>query len=193
MILKKFSEEYNHQMILGATIIIVFLFFVIITFAFQKLSPIPYYPSNKKDLPLIIKALKLTNNHTVVDLGAGDGKVVFEAAKKTHQQGLNTKFIAVEINPLLVAILNIRRHLSLNRENIQIVWADLFKFKLNSSPVTRHTVYLYVSPWLIEKIVKNVRKQLPNVHFVSYFYPIKSLRKKQIVRKGVNSVFSYQV
>lgn len=180
-------------MTFGVIFIFVLTFFVIITFAFQKFPPIPYYPSNKKDLSLIIKSLKLANNQTVIDLGAGDGIVIFEAAKKAFQQGLNTRFIAVEINPLLITVLNIKRWLNPNRNNIKIVWTDLFKLKFDSSQTAHHTIYLYASPWLIEKIAKNVRKQLSNVHFVSYFYPIKSLTKKQIVKKGVNSIFSYQV
>jgi len=155
---------------------------------------------------LIIKALKLTNNQTVIDLGAGDGRVVFEAAKKALQQRLNTKFIAVEINPILILVLHIKQLFNPNKDSVFIVWTNFFKFQIKDqiflrlrsgqakiSSKTKYTVYFYGSPKLIERIIKNVRKQILNVNFVSYFYPINSLKKIQMVQKGVNSIFSYQV
>jgi len=107
------------------------LFFsVAYLFLSKKVSPIPYFPSNKKDLPLIIKALKLKNNQTVVDLGAGDGIVVFSAAARALQKKLNTKFIAIELNPILILVLHIRRLFHSNKKNIKITYADIFKSKI---------------------------------------------------------------
>ena len=45
----------------------------------------------------------------MIDLGAGDGIVIFKAASQAFQKRLNTKFIAVEINPVLILILYLRR------------------------------------------------------------------------------------
>jgi hypothetical protein len=67
-------------------VFVVLVGFVILLFSSKTLSPIPYFPSQKIDLPLIIKALNLQNNQTVFDLGAGDGIVIFEAAKKAYQK-----------------------------------------------------------------------------------------------------------
>jgi len=73
--------------------LIIFLILgIIFLFSSPQLSLIPYFPSNKKDLPLIIKALNLKNNQVVFDLGAGDGIVIFEAAKLAFEKKLNTKF-----------------------------------------------------------------------------------------------------
>lgn len=60
--------------------------FVILLFSSPRLSPIPYFPSNNKDMDLIVKALGLKNNQTVIDLGAGDGVVILEAAKKASKK-----------------------------------------------------------------------------------------------------------
>ena len=88
---------------------VIFVIVIIFLFSSKALSPIPYFPSNKHDLPLIIKALNLKNNQTVIDLGAGDGIVIFEAAKIAYKRKLNTRFVAVEINPVLILVLHLRR------------------------------------------------------------------------------------
>lgn len=114
--------------------LILFIFVVLILFSFPCFSPIPYYPSNKKDLPFIIKAVNLKNDQVIIDLGAGDGVVIFAAASNAISlpKKLNTQFIAVEINPVLIFIMHLRRLFHPNRKNIKIVWADMFKVNLKT-------------------------------------------------------------
>jgi SAM-dependent methyltransferase len=175
-------------------VLIVIIISVIAIFAVPQFSPIPYFPTQKKDLPLIIKAFKLRNNQVIYDLGAGDGLVIFEAAKFAKRKRLNTQFVAVEINPILVMILNLKKLFNPNKKNIKIIWADLFKFKLDNS-LTRKlpniTIYLYVSPWFLDKILSRLQSQFKNFSIVSYMYPIKSLKKKEKIIHGKNSIHSY--
>ncbi|MDO8609566.1 MAG: class I SAM-dependent methyltransferase, partial [bacterium] len=146
---------------------LLFIIFVIISlFAFPQFSPIPYFPSNKKDLKLIVKTLRLQNNQTIIDLGAGDGMVIFEAAKKTYEEKLNTKFIAVDINPILLLIMHIRRLFHRNKKNIKIIYGNMFTMNFNqftlseiegltSKQSNSLTFYLYISPWYLEKVISN--------------------------------------
>ena len=187
---------------------------IIFLFSSPQLSPIPYFPTNHQDLDSIIKALNLKNDQTIIDLGAGDGIVIFEAARIAKDKGLGTKFVAVDINPILIFIMCLRRLFHPNRKNIKIVWADLFKIKYNSltrlpgdlsleasakgealaksgEPFNSLTFYLYVSPWLIEKIVSKIKKDIKDFNIVSYFYPVKSLNKKEKILKGKNQVYIY--
>lgn len=174
-------------------ILILLIISLIFLFSSRTLSPIPYFPTPKVDLPLIIKALKLKNNQTVIDLGAGDGIVIFEAAKKAYQKDLNTKFIGVDINPALVLIMNVRRLFHPNRRNIIIIRNDIFKMNFFHLTPNHYslTVYLYISPWLIDKTLKNVYRQISKFSIVSYMYPIKSLRKKGEIIRGKNKIFAY--
>lgn len=167
---------------------------VIILFSFPQFSAIPYFPSNMKDKENILKALSLKNGQTIIDLGAGDGVVVLEAAYESWRRKLNTKFVALEINPVLIGILYVKWLLHPNRKNIKIVWGDMFKLnyqRLTTDDRRLTTFYLYISPWLIEKIISRIQKQLPNSSFVSYFYPIKSLQEKEIVLKGIHNTYYY--
>lgn len=180
--------------------LIILLFLIIIIFSFPKFSPIPYFPSNKKDKKMIIEALNLRNNQIIFDLGAGDGWVIFEAAKKAHEQRLNTRFVATEINPVLLFILYLRKLFHPNRQNIVISCQSMFNCNY-SSLLTMYgqgnalslLFYLYISPWYLEKTLDNIKKQLKKFDIVSYMYPIKSLKKFKVTLKGVNEVFIYNI
>lgn len=175
-------------------ILFIIIISVIVLFAFPQFSPVPYFPSNMKDKKNILQGLALKNNQTIIDLGAGDGVVIFEAAYESHKQKLNTRFIALEINPILISIMYIKWLFYPNRKNIKIVWGDMFKIefrKLLTFDYRLLTFYLYISPWLIEKVISHIRQQLPYAKFVSYYYPILSMKKKEIILTGVHSTHLY--
>ncbi|MCR4276937.1 MAG: hypothetical protein NUV87_02295 [Candidatus Roizmanbacteria bacterium] len=169
---------------------------VVFLFSSKTLSPIPYFPSQPVDMPLIVKTLKLKNNQTVIDLGAGDGIVIFSAAQQSYKQKLGTKFVAVEINPILILILHLRRLFHPNKKNIKIVRDDIFKMNFDKL-LTFHssllTFYLYISPWYLEKTVKNLKLKIKKFGVVSYMYPLKdkTVFAKVLAVKGKNKIFVY--
>ncbi len=169
---------------------------IIILFSSPKLSPIPYFPSQPVDIPKIIKALNLKDEQIVFDLGAGDGIIIFSAANDSSQRRLNTKFVAVEINPVLILILHLRRFFHPNKKNIKIVYGDIFTMNFNKLLTFNFsllTFYLYISPWYLEKVIENCKLKIKNFNVVSYMYPIKSLKKKEKIIQGKNKVFVYNV
>jgi len=183
------------------SLLIIFLIIVILLsfFIFPQLSPIPYFPSNKKDLFLIIKALDLKNRQTIIDLGAGDGLVIFEAAKTAFEKNFKTNFIAVEINPVLILILYIKRFFHPNKKRIKIVKGNMFEIKLKSlnkntlviKKSNNPTIYLYISPWYLSKVIKNLKLEIRNFHVVSYMYPLPKIKPNKII-KGKNKIFIYK-
>jgi len=175
-------------------LIVFFILGIIFIFSSPDLSPIPYFPSNKKDLPLIIKALNLKNNQVVFDLGAGDGLIIFEAAKMAFEKKLSTQFFAVEINPILILIMWTKWFFHPNKKNIKIILDDIFKIDLKRYPlhVTRYTFYLYISPWYLEKVIKNLKLKIKNFEIISYFYPLPKMKAKKVF-EGKNKVFLYQL
>ncbi|OGK23544.1 hypothetical protein A3A46_04430 [Candidatus Roizmanbacteria bacterium RIFCSPLOWO2_01_FULL_37_13] len=211
-------------MIIIYSLLFIIALVVILIFSSKRFSPIPFFPTNKYDLPLIIKSLDLKNNQVIFDLGAGDGIVIFEASKEAYRKKLNTKFIAVEINPILIILLHLRHFFHPNKKNIKIILADLFTMSLRAlakqsrnyeiaslltsftprndkiimkprqtwlTQFNNITIYLYISPWFLDKVTKKVLKEIPKARIVSYMYPIKSLRHKEKLIKGKNFVFIY--
>lgn len=182
------------------TLILLFLFFTVLLafFIFPSLSPVPYFPTNGRDLKLVIKALRVKNDQIIVDLGAGDGTVIFEAAHEAQRKKLNTQFIAVEINPVLVLILHLRRLLHPNRKNVRVLRADMFELKVKSQKLKVKgkavTFYAYISPWLMKKLFTHLKREFKRFEFVSYFYPLpKRVKEKAKIQKGVNKIFTYRL
>ncbi|MEX1052407.1 MAG: rRNA adenine N-6-methyltransferase family protein [Patescibacteria group bacterium] len=171
------------MLILGT---IIFVFFILLIFVSRKHSPVPYFPTNKKDIPLIIKALDLKNNKAVVDLGAGDGIVIFEAAKYAYDNSLKNKFYAVEINPILVLIMNLKRLFHKNRKNIYILRDDFTKMSLKR--FKNAVFYLYLSPKYLQIVYKKIKKEAPNSKILSYFYKYKYLSKFKKIN-GENNLY----
>ncbi len=168
---------------------------VAIQFLSRRLSPVPYFPTNRQDIPLVVQALSLKNGQLVVDLGAGDGIVIFAAAQKAYETGLTTSFVAVENNIALVLFLHLRRLFHSNRGNISILMANMFTMdysKLSTLNSQFSTFYLYVSPWLIEKLVARLKHMKKPISIVSYFYPIRSIKERTKIQ-GVHPIFVYRL
>ncbi len=162
----------------------------------SKFSPIPYFPTNKKDMGLIIDSLHLKDNQVIFDLGAGDGLVIFEAAYNSLKAKLDTKFVAVEVNPILVAILHIRRFSHPNRKNITIIWKDMYKvdyYEYFRDEQTEFIFYLYISPWYLEKAAKMIQKLDVHTRIISYFYPIHLFKEYEKKLEGIHKVYNYEL
>ncbi len=176
-------------MIISLLSIFILVGIIIALFVSRTFSPVPYFPSNKKDVEQIVKTLQLKNDQVIYDLGAGDGIVIFSAARVAQQKKLNTRFVAVEINPVLLAVLWLRRLFHHNRKNIHIRYGDIFttRYTLHAS---HYTFFAYISPWYLERVIKNCKKQMRSFCFVSYFYPLP--RKVPNYRyRGVHAIYRY--
>ncbi len=184
-------------MLLIFILLVIVIFIVIVFFAFPQFSPIPYFPSNGKDMGLIVDALELKNDQTVIDLGAGDGAVVFAAAGDAYKRKLKTQFIAIDINPVLILIMYIKWFFHPNRRNIKIIRGNIFSIdvkKLITPYPPLAAIYLYISPWYLEMVIKNLKFQIKNFSVISYMYPIKSLKKMEKIIKGLkHNIFRYNV
>lgn len=180
-------------MIIVAAVLFILILTVIVIFAFPQFSPIPYFPSNIHDMPIILKALQLRNGQVIFDLGAGDGVVILKAAQMAKDRSQDTLFVAVEINPILVFVLHIRRLMHPNRKHITVVWGDLFKLDYRKYTKGRKdvTTYLYVTPRLIPSILAAVKKSVGTFQAVSYYYSLSDTMKP--LYQGVHKVFVKQI
>lgn len=150
--------------------LLVIIIFLTLFFAFnlfialnKKISPIPYFPTNNRDLNLIIKTLSLKRNDVLFDLGSGDGTVILEAARKS-----TATVIGLEIHPLLVLITHFKNLLDKSKPNLKIRLENIFKADLSSAT----KIYLYVGPFVMQKIMEKIISDKPQKlkQIVSYMY-----------------------
>jgi 16S rRNA A1518/A1519 N6-dimethyltransferase RsmA/KsgA/DIM1 with predicted DNA glycosylase/AP lyase activity len=152
------------------------VFSVFIFFLSPKLSPIPYFPTLNRDIKLVDRALNLKPNDVLFDLGAGDGKMLWRYARP------GVKVIGVEINPYLWLYMFVRRLFHPHRQQIEIRYQNLFQTSLTSAT----KIYLFVGPYLMERIIKYIlkNKQQTLSRIVSYRYDFKTLTGKELAPKG---------
>lgn len=86
-------------------IIITILLFVILAGVFFILDlffELPYISTKKEKLEIIEKLAQIKKGETAVDLGSGDGRLLFLAAKH------GAKAVGYEVNPVLTAITRLK-------------------------------------------------------------------------------------
>ncbi len=110
----------------------------------------PFIPSPKEVVREAIEFSRVSPSDVFYDLGAGDGRVVFEAAKR------GAYCVAVEINPYLVEVIREKaRVLGLN-DRVRVVEASFYDVYLGDATV----VYIYLYRSVIEKLVDKFEREL---------------------------------
>lgn len=128
----------------------------------------PYVPTHSRQFRKLLRHLKLDpQTDVLVDLGAGDGKIVSLSAGQVKQA------IGYEINPILVALANLRtRH----QPNASIKLAD---FRQISLPPETTVVYIFSAGTFLQRVVALIAKHIEqtNQHLtvVSYGFEIPGL------------------
>lgn len=95
--------------ILLLTLVVLLLLLVVISaffFAIDAFLDLPYVATDRRKIETIINLANIKRGETVIDLGSGDGRLLFAAARR------GAKAIGFEVNPFLVAITRIKARLS---------------------------------------------------------------------------------
>ena len=102
---------------------------------------------------------EVSASDVVYDLGAGDGRVVIEAARKFGARG-----VGIELNPKLVATSRRNADLARVADRVRFVQQDLFQADL--APAT--VIMLYLSPNLNLRLRPALLKLKPGTRIVSH-------------------------
>jgi ribosomal protein L11 methylase PrmA len=119
-----------------------FFFFLVLSFY----TGAPFVPSQSKSAKRMMELAHITKGTRVIDLGSGDGKLLFLAAS----HGAMAK--GFEINPFLVLFTNIKALLSPYRTQVRAVWKNLWSAHLSDADV----ILLYLIPWKMDKLERKI-------------------------------------
>lgn len=155
-------------------------FFLFLCLAFVTGGP--FVPSTKRAVDAMVKLAKIRPGQTVIDVGSGDGRVLFAAAKK----GANA--IGIEINPYLVRFTQIKAFLGAYRGRITVRWQNLWTADLRKADV----VFVYLIPWKMDILAKKLKKELKPGALVisnSFMFP-----DWKVVRQDtVNHIYAFRI
>jgi len=112
---------------------------------------LPSKPTKPDRIRKALKLVGLKQDETIYDLGAGDGRVLFIAAKE-----FRAKAIGIEVGPVQCALIWLRIVLSGLGNKIKIQWSNFFKTDLSEADVA----YIYATSTEVTKLAPYLEKQM---------------------------------
>jgi len=143
--------------LLSVLYLFVFVFFAYTIYA--MISGAPFVPTAKKNVRSMIRLAKLRKGDKLLDIGSGDGRILFMAAKTGALcQG-------VELNPLLFWLSRLKKRFSAHRANITIERKDLWKTDFAEVDVL---TLFFIAPKMKSLMRKILREMKSGSRVVSY-------------------------
>lgn len=149
------------------------LYLMLLTFSFLKGAP--YVPTRNKDFDKVFYKIDIKKGSNVVDLGCGDGRVLFYLAKKYQVNGFG-----YDINPWLISWAKIIS--KIKEYDLQFKREDVRNADLKNADI----IYIYLFPKLIEELKEKLTQQTKKeVIIISHAFRIKELNNfKEIENNG---------
>ena len=165
--------------------LLVLILLILFTFAYGGWRGAPWVPAKKADIERILQLVELKEGVKFYDLGAGDGRLIAEAAKK----GAEAVGYEIAIVPYFIAKLRI---LFLNKKTrCKIIYKDFWFVDLKDADV----IYFFLMPKTIEKLKPKLEKELKRgAMVISYIFPINGWEAlKTDKNKGRSSIYLYEI
>jgi hypothetical protein len=133
---------------------------------------IPPTPARARWIRKALAQAQLQPGEVVVDLGAGDGRVLRIAARE-----FRARAVGYEIEPLHCAVSWLASLLSGTLEHVSIRNGNLYGADLSQADV----VFLYLNPSFVENLREPLRQQLPpGARVVSLDFPIEGWEPSEV-------------
>jgi hypothetical protein len=165
---------------------LIFLFFVlfvvaivgtlafVLAFVGAIRTRVPYLHVPSKIVPEIMKALALTQNVIIYDLGCGDTKVL----RQILENNPTANGVGVEISPLPYTIAYVWNFFS-PQPRLKIIYKNFFDVLVGDAT----HVFLYLFPEPMEKLLPKLSQELrPGTRVVSCDFEFKSKKAVEIIQ-----------
>jgi SAM-dependent methyltransferase len=149
------------ELLLGFIVLLVgAIYFVFGTFLWGA----GYQPTWGRVAKRMLDLASVGPDDTLYDLGAGTGAILFRAARER-----GARVVGVEIEPIRVLILSLRRWIGGPRDRVKIRWGDLFGTSFREATV----VALFLWPEAMHRLAPLLQSQLqPGARVVSYWHEL---------------------
>jgi hypothetical protein len=158
---------------------IIILFVTLSSFIGFVKTKVPQIPTAARDIERLVEEGLLRKEDLVVDLGCGNGKVLFLMEKLAGCRGRGYELA------LWACVYGwIKRRLTSSR--VEIVWGNFFKGNLKDATV----VYCYLYPFLMPKVGAKIKQDCkPGTTIIARDFPIPSLNQKRKFHTYANHEF----
>ncbi|MCI4346280.1 MAG: SAM-dependent methyltransferase [Thermoplasmata archaeon] len=140
--------------------IAVLSYFLYASFAFGA----GYQPAPRAVVDRMLDDAAVGPEDTLFDLGAGTGAIIFRAARER-----GARVVGIEVEPLRILILRLRRWVGGPRDRIRIQWGNLYRTDFRRASV----VAVFLWPEAMERLRPLLETQLaPGSRVVSHWHPV---------------------
>lgn len=139
------------MIILAYILSLLFSVFVLLWFYVPAIYGLPSVPTKPERIRNALKMANLQPNKVLYDLGAGDGRVLFMAAREFGAQA-----IGIEVGPIQCAWIWLRTTAGGLGSQIQVRWGNFYKADLRAADV----VFLYATSKEVAKLAPHLEGQM---------------------------------
>lgn len=137
---------------------------LVVSIVFPSLFGGAWSPTSMRRVRAMLDAARLQPGETLVDLGAGDGRVIITAAREK-----GARAVGVEIDPLRYALCRLRIALGGLSGKASVLWSNFFDVDLRDADV----VTFFLSQAAADKLAPKFRAELkPGARIVSHQRPL---------------------
>lgn len=132
----------------------------------------PYAPTRIAPVKKAFALLGLGKDDVVLDLGAGDGKIMFEAVR------VGARAIGYELSPILYIVAFLRL---VGQKNARLSYGNFFKKPISDATV----IFIFLMPAHMEQVRAFIAKgKGKNLQYIlSYAFPFKDITPVQVIRE----------
>ncbi len=166
--------------------LLLFLFFLfILTGAYGALRGAPWLPTEKDAVQRFLDIAEIEKGDNFYDLGCGDGRMVFAAAKR----GAKAKGLEVALFPFLIA--SFLKLFQKEKKNIKIIYRDIFSVNFSDADLVYFFLLPKVYPKLKEKLEKEMKK---GSRVVTFVWPVEGWVPAKVDEKeNKSTLYLYQI
>lgn len=143
------------------TLLVIIFLILLIPTAYAGVIGAPYAPTFTPAIEQAFDYIKLGQEDTLIDLGAGDGRVLIAAARR------GATSLGYELSPIMWAVVLLR---TLGNKKIKIKLCNFYKQSLPNATV----IFAFLMPKNMPKVRQYLSKQtLPNGRYLLvYAFPL---------------------
>ncbi len=166
--------------------LLLFLFFLfVVTGAYGAVRGAPWLPTEKDAVQRFLDIAEIKDGDNFYDLGCGDGRMVFAAAKK----GANAKGLEVALFPFLIA--SILKPFQKEKKNIKIICKDVFLTDLSDADL----VYFFLLPKVYRKVKEKLEREMKKgSRVVTFVWPMEGWTPVKVDEKeNKSTLYFYRI
>jgi SAM-dependent methyltransferase len=154
--------------------LIVFMLFQVVIYAWTMFNGAPFVPSSDERVKTMLLLANPKTTDRIVDLGSGDGKLVFAFAQKGVKEA-----VGVEINPFLVKKSEKQAKKTGLTEQTKFVRKNMFHYNVSRFDI----VLVYGITYLMKPLKKKLLKELkPGTKIVSSYYKFPEWKAQKTIK-----------